>query len=67
MSEDKQTGVIVQLTGEDGNAVKIIGKVKKALRRAGYSKEFVDQYVAEATSGSYDNLLMVTMEYVDVQ
>ena len=56
----------VQLTGEDGNAFAIMGKVSKALRRAGADKEYIDQYHNEATSGDYDNLLMVTMEYVDV-
>lgn len=69
MSEETEpiTNVSVQLLGEDGNAFAIMGKVRKALKRAGYSKEFIDQYVQEATSGDYDHLLQVTMRYVEVE
>lgn len=57
----------VKLVGEDGNAFAIMGRVGKALRRAGYTQEEIDEYQNEATSGDYDNLLRVTMEYVDVR
>jgi len=56
----------VALAGEDGNAFAIIGRVSKALRKAGADKEYIDQYHAEAMSGDYDNLLCVTMKYVGV-
>ena len=36
------------------------------MRRNGYSKEEIDQYLKEAKSGDYDNLLRVTMEWVNV-
>jgi hypothetical protein len=55
----------VSLIGQDGNAFYILGKVKKALIRAGF-KEEAEQYVKEATAGDYDHLLAVTMKYVDV-
>ncbi len=54
------------MAGEDGNAFAIIGRVSKALRKAGADKEYIDQYHAEAMSGDYDNLLCVTMKYVGV-
>jgi hypothetical protein len=57
----------VRLIGEDGNAFYILGTVKKALRKAGYDEEYIQQYLTEAKSGDYDNLLQVTMKYVEVE
>jgi hypothetical protein len=56
----------VKLIGQDGNAFAILGRVKKALMQAGADKEYVDKYLKEATSVDYDHLLVVSMEYVDV-
>ena len=56
----------VKLTGEDGNAFAILGRVKKALHKAGYSKEEVDDYLQEAMNGDYNNLLSVSMKWVNV-
>lgn len=61
-----KTNINVKLVGEDGNAFAILGKVKKALERAGH-KELAEQYMKEATAGDYDNLLRVTMDYVEVE
>ena len=55
----------VKLAGEDGNAFFIMGRVSKALRKAGADKEYIDKYHKEATSGDYDNLLRITMEYIN--
>ena len=57
----------VKLTGEDGKAFAIMGRVKQALRRAGADQEYIDKYLGEATSGNYDHLLVVSMEYVNVE
>lgn len=57
----------VQLTGEDGNAFAIIGKVARALRRAGVAPAEIETYKKESMSGDYDNLLMTAMKWVDVQ
>ena len=57
----------VKLTGHDGNAFSIMGHVKQVLRCKGADKEYIDQYLSEATSGDYDHLLSVSMEYVDVE
>lgn len=64
---EPKTDVTVKLIGEDGNAFKIIGKVTKALRKAGYDEDFIQEYQHQATSGDYDNLLRVTMIYVNVE
>ena len=56
----------VVLVGKDGNAFSIMGRVTKALRKAGADKEYVDKYMADAMASDYNHLLGVTMEYVDV-
>lgn len=56
----------VKLINTDGNAFAIIGRVTKALVKAGADKEYVDKYQKEVMSGDYDNLLCVTMDYVNV-
>jgi hypothetical protein len=57
----------VKLIGEDGNAFMILGKTIRALRKAGYPQAEIDRYRNAATSGDYDHLLGVTMEWVDVE
>jgi hypothetical protein len=59
--------VTVKLTGEDGNAFAILGRVRKALRRAKVSAEDLDAFTKEATSGDYDNLLATVMRWVNVR
>ena len=58
---------VVNLIGENGNAFSILGKVGRALREAGADVEYISKYQNEATAGDYDNLLQVTMEYVEVE
>ena len=65
MIMDKER-VQVKLIGESGNAFYILGKVRRAMISAGYSQDEIDEYMSRAMSGGYDNLLAVTMEYVDV-
>lgn len=56
----------VQLTGNDGNAYAIMGAVSKALRKAGATKEQIDQYMSESMSGDYNHLLVTAMDWVEV-
>jgi hypothetical protein len=58
--------VSVQLTGTDGNAFAILGKVTRALTRAGVPKAERDAFLAEAVSGDYDHLLQTAMRWVAV-
>jgi hypothetical protein len=60
----KYPNVKVQLVGEDGNAFSILGRVSKAMRRAGLPKTEIDAFFAEAKSGDYDNLLATCMKWV---
>lgn len=57
--------VVVQLSGEDGNAFMIIGRVTSAMRRANIDKSIIDSFIKEATSGDYDNVLCTCGKYVD--
>ena len=61
-----KTELTVKLIGKDGNAFAIMGAVSKALKKAGY-RDLASQYFDEATSGDYNHLLQVTMEYVNVE
>ena len=60
-----KTNVKIKLTGTDGNAFSILGKVRNALRKEGHVN-LIEQYMKEATAGDYDNLLRVSMEYVEI-
>jgi hypothetical protein len=62
----KHPEVEVRLTGLDGNAYAILGKVVKALRDAGYDKAEVEKFKAEATNGDYDHLIQTAMKWVNV-
>lgn len=53
------------LVGADGNAYCIMGYVKSALKREKCSKDKIDEYIKEATSGNYDNLVQVSMKVLD--
>ena len=64
--EPKYPQVDVELVGHNGNAFSIMGRVTLAMRRAGLSKEQIDEYRKEATAGDYDHLLQTTMRYVEV-
>lgn len=64
--ERKRVRVKLKLIGEDGNAYAILGKVRKQMKQEGWTKEEIKEYMDKATSGDYDNLLRVTMEYADV-
>ena len=57
---------VVKLIGKDGNAFFILSTVKKALLKEGMEQE-ASEFMEKATSGDYDNLLRVVMEYVDVE
>ena len=58
--------ITVQLTGEDGNAFNVLGRVQRAMRAGGLEQAVIDEYLAEATEGDYNDLLVTTMHWVDV-
>ena len=53
------------LIGEDGNALAILGRARRVLRAAGREDQF-EGFMAQATSGDYDHLLRVVMEWFEV-
>lgn len=53
----------LDLIGLDSNAFSIMDAARRAMRKHGYSKELLDQYLKEAMSGDYNNLIMVTSQY----
>lgn len=60
--------VSVDLVGEDGNAFAIIGRVTKAMRRAGVDKSDIDTFRGECMAcDSYELLLAHVMETVDAR
>lgn len=61
----KYPGVHVRLTGQDGNGFMIIGRVRKALKRAGVASSEIEAFTKEAQSGDYDNLLQTVMRTVE--
>lgn len=58
--------VHVKLTGEDGNAWSIIGRVRQALRKAGLQAE-AEKFADDAMSGDYDHVLQTCFKYVTVK
>jgi|TARA_R110000803_G_scaffold37598_4_gene81027 hypothetical protein len=60
--ETKFPNIEVQLTGTDGNAFSVIGKVKRAL-----PSDVRDEFMKEAMSGDYNNVLATAMLWVNVR
>ena len=62
----KYPEIEVDLVGTDGNAFALIGKVRQALKANGVSKQEIDDFIKEATSGNYNHLLQTCMKWVNV-
>jgi hypothetical protein len=59
--------ITVQLTGTDGSAFAVMGRVTNALRRNRVQNSEIDEFVKEAMSGDYDHLLRTCMSWVEVE
>ena len=55
-----------KLVGEDGNVFNIIGRVSKSLKQAGLKIEAAEFQDKAFNSDSYDEVLQLVMEYVEV-
>lgn len=53
------------LVGVDGNAFAIMGYVRRALIESG-NKDKVAEYFSKAKSWNYDNLIVVSLDYIDM-
>jgi hypothetical protein len=58
--------VELDLAGPGGNAYSIMGNVMAAIKMAGATKEQVDAYIAESTSGDYDQLVDTAKRWCNV-
>lgn len=58
---------ICQLSGTDGNVFAIIGNVAKALRRAGQREAEAEFRRRALASESYDAVLQLCHDYVEVE
>jgi len=56
--------VFIDLSGPDGNAFAVIGKVSRALREVGCRIDECDMYTKEAMDGDYENLKAVSRKWV---
>lgn len=63
----KYPHVTVPLKGEDGNAMMIIGRVRRALRDVGAPEDHLDNFSNEAMAGDYGHLLRTVQEWVEVK
>lgn len=63
-ASDKPT---CQLIGEDGNVFNIINLVKKALTKAGMPDKAKEFQTKAFASHSYDVVLQLAMDYVEVE
>jgi hypothetical protein len=59
--------ITVQLTGEDGNAFAILGRLQRALRAADVDRPTIADIIDEATSGDYDHLLATVMDTLNTK
>jgi hypothetical protein len=66
MSDAPLTNAVVQLTGTDGNAFAILGRVQRGILQSN-QPHLADAFMQEATSGDYDHLLVTCMQYVEVR
>lgn len=60
------TDAVVQLTGQNGNAILILGLVRRGILHSNHP-ELADQFMNEATDGDYDHLLRTCMRYVSIE
>ena len=61
----KYPNIKVKLSGEDGNAFSILGRVTTELRRARVPLEERKKFQAEATKTDYNNVLQTVMKWVN--
>lgn len=58
---------ICKLVGEDGNVFGIITRVSQTLKRAGLNDRAVEFRNKAFSSGSYDEVLTLCDEYVEIE
>jgi len=59
----KYQKIEVQLSDKDGDAVAILARCRSAGRSAGLSQSVLSDFLGEATSSDYDNLIATAMRW----
>ena len=67
MTTPKYPHVKVKMTGEDGNAYAILGRVHQAMKKAKVPRSQITAFFNEAKSGDYDHLLRTVMQTVETE
>lgn len=62
-----KTGLTLKLVGNDGNAFAILSNADKTMRKAGVAQEERELFKQQATSGDYDNLLRICMDWFEIE
>jgi len=60
------TDAVVLLTGKNGNALLILGLVRRGILHSNHP-ELADKFMNEATDGDYDHLLRTCMRYASIE
>ena len=63
----KYPNIKAKLIGQDGNAFAIIATVKQALRKGNAPQSDIDEFVVEAMSGDYNNVIVTALKWVTVK
>ena len=63
----KYPDITIKLVGEDGNVFNILGICLQSMFSAGLSMEECQRFQAEATSGDYNHLLRICMEWFNIE
>jgi hypothetical protein len=63
----KYPNITVQLTGHDSNAFMILGLCQRAAEDAGLSKQEIDAFYQEATSGDYNHLIQTATRWISCE
>lgn len=66
MNDIKYPEIEVQLSGEDGNAFAILGRMRQAFRQARVGGDEIQAFMDEAMSDDYDHLLATCTRWVTV-
>lgn len=64
--EDKQTGVEVRVTGLDGNVFAIMGRISRAMKKAGFVNEAKQMCKEVQHTKSYGEALITFGKYVEL-
>lgn len=67
MNENNQEKPVCKLVGTDGNVLGIIGRVSKALEGAGMREQASEFKMKAFQSKSYDEVLQLCFDYVEVE